>query len=84
MSIEQTSLLHCSTAPEDYTGVVIELILSPASEKSCTNITTIDDAVVEDTETLIMGLSVPEPSVAIFPQQGMVEITDNDCKLNCR
>ena len=70
-------------APEDYTEVSIELILSPASEKSCATISTIDDAIVENTETLKMSLACAEPSVTIFSLQGRVEISDNDSKLNC-
>ena len=50
---------------------------------SCVNISTVDDSVIEHTETLVVTLASAEPSVAIFPQQGMVEILDNDGKLNC-
>ena len=78
--------LPCSAADGDYNSTSVTLILQ-AGEQSvhrlCTNITIIDDDVLEDVEIFFVFLESSNPMDVIVNstrEQASVSIVDNDCK----
>lgn len=73
--------IDSATADKDYTGLPNTITFTSEQSiggVSCTNITIIDDTIVEGVENFNVKLSSNFPGIIVSRSLGMIEITDND------
>ena len=74
-----------AAADKDYAGLPSTITFTSDQSiggVSCTNITIIDDTLVEGVENFNVELSSDFPGVIVSRSLGMIEITDNDEGMN--
>ena len=73
-------LLHTShpAAGIDYTAVNIDLVFSESMNKSCVNVSTDEDDILEEDEQFLLDLTTTDPSVELNPDVTTVTIEDDD------
>ena len=60
--------------------MVAILTFDQVTNRSCFNVTTVEDQILEDTENLNLALSTMARNVTLFPDLAQVSIRDNDSK----
>ena len=73
--------IDSATADKDYAGLPNTITFTSGlsiGNVSCTNITIIDDTMVEGVENFNVKLSSNFPGIIVSRGLGMIEITDND------
>ena len=75
--------IHTATYGRDYDIIGLPRVLSFVSGQSlhslsCTNVSIIDDVILEEVENFTVVLSTGFPGVIISERQSIVQIIDND------
>ena len=80
------AVVHCdsSIAVADFTFSSDALTIPPTGQMQCSNVTILDDAILEGTETLTLQLSTSSPRVEIANSTATVIIQDDDSKLRSK
>lgn len=77
-SVDYATANGTATAGADYTAKSGTLTFTSAQTTQTVSVTTIDDAVVESAETVLLNLSNPSGGATISDSQGVGTIIDND------
>ena len=78
--------MYTTTVADDYgTPVPQLLVFNVGTTRLCTDITTVDDEVYEDTESFRVSISLinTNDNIEVTVPTATVLITDDDCKLEC-
>ena len=78
---------HCypSVAPDDYGTVDVVLSFGACERRRCTNVSIVDDAQLEETESLSVTLTrinQLDDRITLNPMDANIIITDNDGKMS--
>ena len=76
-----TCFASLAISPDDYGTISKEIMIAPCQPRVCVDVSIVDDAVIENDETLSMSLSSPsdlDSRIILFPNRSQVIINDND------
>ena len=76
--IRKSSVLLSSPAPGDYDAVVEFLTFSASVNRICRNVSTVEDAILEEDEDFTLTLTTTDGSVDLNPDEATVTIIDDD------